>query len=642
MKVSSERYFPHINNAVLGPFEPFISYEHWHRYCYAAPFVAGKTVLDIASGEGYGSAFLASGAAWVYGVDVSEEAVEHACQTYVRDNLRFLQGSAGAIPIEGRNCIDTVVSFETIEHLDAPTQESFAREVKRLLKPDGVLLISTPNRTVYSEAVNHQNPYHLREFTLDEFLQFLGGYFASVQMLSQRTYPASYIWNVGGPPTVLAECQIALDGDVFRPAQKDEKEVRYLIAVCSDRKPAAPGLDSLLIDLSEVAFRGAPGREQRHGSGLFVDSGQDFRAEEAVYQQVQYGPEFSTTFTLDPSVTTRRLRWDPLELRLCSLHLHRVTWRDAEGASHELDLHRVSGNGEHLTAGCFRFETVDPMVFLPITGLVASVTLEGDCVVEDESASLRRLEGLLVQRRDELRVSRQLPEERERRLHELEQASKKMEDARSGLQDSALFVDSGQDFRAEEAVYQQVQYGPEFSTTFTLDPSVTTRRLRWDPLELRLCTLRLRRVLWRDGGSATRELNLDLLSSNGACLAAGCFRFETIDPMVFLPIAGSVASVTLEGECMAGGEADTLRGLESLLSRQHGELHGLRLLIEERERQFRECERQLTDLRSICAELTVLLRSLQNSNRGLLSNWLRSALRYIPNSRRESSTKTAV
>jgi SAM-dependent methyltransferase len=630
MKVSSERYFPHINNAVLGPFEPFISYEHWHRYCYAAPFVAGKTVLDIASGEGYGSAFLAERATRVYGVDVSAEAVQHASRTYVRDNLRFLQGSAGAIPIDGRHCLDTVVSFETIEHLDAPTQKSFAREVKRLLKPNGVLLISTPNRTVYSEVVNHQNPYHLREFTLDEFLQFLGDHFAFVQMLSQRTYPASYIWNVAGPPTPLAEYQIALDGDVFRPADRDEKEIRYLIAVCGDHKPAVAGTDSLLIDSSEVAFRGVPGRERWHGSALFIDSGQEFRAEEAVYQQVQYGPAFSTTFTLDPPAQVVRLRWDPLELRLCTLWLTRVLWTDAEGATRELDLRRVGGNGERLSAGGFRFATVDPMVFLPVAGSVASVTLEGECIVDDEAASLRGLEGLVARRDDELRSVRQLLEDRERQLRESEQASKQGEDVRGGLQDSALFVDTGRSFRAEEAVYQRLRYGPDFSITFVLDPPALARRLRWDPVELRLCTLRLRRVLWRDAEGMPRELDLTLLTSNGERLSAGGFRFATVDPMVFLPVAGSVAGVTLEGECIVENEAASLRGLEARLAHRDGELQCLRQLLEERERHFREREHQLLDLRGVCAELSALLQALQNSRRGRLSNWLRSALHYLP------------
>ncbi len=81
MEITGERYFPRVGNAIFAPFEPFVSYEHWHRYCYALPFVEGKTVLDIASGEGYGSAFLADHAALVYGVDISEEAVQQRERT---------------------------------------------------------------------------------------------------------------------------------------------------------------------------------------------------------------------------------------------------------------------------------------------------------------------------------------------------------------------------------------------------------------------------------------------------------------------------------------------------------------------------------------------------------------------------------
>jgi hypothetical protein len=81
---------------------------------------------------------------------------------------------------------------------------------------------------------------------------------------------------------------------------------------------------------------------------------------------------------------------------------------------------------------------------------------------------------------------------------------------------------------------------------------------------------------------------------------------------------------------VAGDEAASLRGLEALLARRDNDLRGLRRLIEERENYFREREGQLMDLRGVCAELAALLQSLQNSNRGLLSNWLRSAFHYIP------------
>jgi hypothetical protein len=232
-------------------------------------------------------------------------------------------------------------------------------------------------------------------------------------MLSQRTYPASYIWTIGGAPAPLAEYQLSLDGDVFRPEQQDAKEVRYLIAVCGDRKPEPAGLDSLMIDLSDVAFRGVPGRQRWHGTALYVDSGSGFREGEAVYQHVEYAPDFSTTFTLPPATTVRRLRWDPLELRLCTVRLHRVWWRDGAGVAHPLDLDQLRGNGERDGDG-YRFETLDPMLFLPISGLVSSVTVEGECVAEGEAESLRGMEALLVRRDGELGELRRLLEERER------------------------------------------------------------------------------------------------------------------------------------------------------------------------------------------------------------------------------------
>jgi SAM-dependent methyltransferase len=414
MKISSERYFPHINNAILGPFEPYISYEHWHRYCYAKPFVTGKTVLDIASGEGYGSAYLAAHAAQVYGVDVSEEAVQHARGAYPRDNLTFLLGSAGAIPIPGEHCLDAIVSFETIEHLDAATQESFAREAKRLLKPDGVLLISTPNRLVYTEAIDHHNPYHLREFTSDEFRQFLHQHFQHVQTLSQRVYPISYIWDIDRRSPDVAEYQIVLEGDRFRPQETDNKEVRYLISVCSNRAEPVAGLDSILIDLSDVAFRGVPGRGNWHDTSLFLDSGSGFRAEEVVNDKVEYAPRFRVTFPLNPAVDYRQVRWDPLELRICTVRLHRACWRDAAGASHAVDLNQVASNGERGIDGVYHFETVDPMFFLPIGGFVKSVTLEGECSVASEVDSMHRMENLLQRRSEDLYWLKRILEDRER------------------------------------------------------------------------------------------------------------------------------------------------------------------------------------------------------------------------------------
>ena len=145
---TGERYVPGLD-------WPDISYEHWHRYLYAAEFAAGKQVLDIACGEGYGSAVLAEVAARVVGVDIDPEIVEFAAHKYQRANLEFRPGPAHAIPVTETEAFDLVVSFETLEHMTEEHQRQFLTDVKRLLKPEGVLLLSTPNKLLYSDQPNY-------------------------------------------------------------------------------------------------------------------------------------------------------------------------------------------------------------------------------------------------------------------------------------------------------------------------------------------------------------------------------------------------------------------------------------------------------------------------------------------------------
>jgi len=110
MKANGERFLP-------GVMHGGIELEHMHRYYFAGQLVAGKVVLDIASGEGYGSAFLAQSADRVIGVDISTDAVAHASAKYSRENLEYLVGTCSGIPLAGGS-VDVVVSFETIEHHD--------------------------------------------------------------------------------------------------------------------------------------------------------------------------------------------------------------------------------------------------------------------------------------------------------------------------------------------------------------------------------------------------------------------------------------------------------------------------------------------------------------------------------------------
>jgi ubiquinone/menaquinone biosynthesis C-methylase UbiE len=157
---------------VTTPTQGEIRNEHLHRYFFALQFCAGKRVLDIASGEGYGSALLATVASEVIGVDVAEEAVRHAAENYSTHNLSFLHGDARRIPVDDAS-IEIVVSFETLEHLSE--HEEFLREIKRVLRPGGLLVLSTPDRDFFASWP--PNPFHLKELTEAGFRDLIGEHF---------------------------------------------------------------------------------------------------------------------------------------------------------------------------------------------------------------------------------------------------------------------------------------------------------------------------------------------------------------------------------------------------------------------------------------------------------------------------------
>ena len=246
MEFTGERFLPNLN-------WPELSYEHWHRYLWVSQRIADKRVLDIACGEGYGSALLAEVAEYVLGVDISPLSVDHASATYIRSNIEFRVGTTSNIPCENAS-FDNVVSFETIEHLCVEDQILFLEETKRVLGENGSFIVSTPNKLLYSDRNAYKNEYHLREFYQDEFIVFLQQYFKHVILLGQRVYPTSYIWPTNYQSTEINEFQIDYINGQFFPITKDKKENVYIIAVCSD-KPMVDFKNSILIDVAERALR---------------------------------------------------------------------------------------------------------------------------------------------------------------------------------------------------------------------------------------------------------------------------------------------------------------------------------------------------------------------------------------------------
>lgn len=239
---SGERYLPTLD-------WPEVAFEHWHRYLHATELVSGKSVLDIACGEGYGSFTLAGRAGSVVGVDISRDAIQRATSRYFRDNLTFLTGSCVKVPIEGRAVFDIIVSFETLEHLSSLEQKMFLAEMKRLLKPGGLFIVSTPNKLLYSDLPGHCNDYHIKEFYVGEFRDMLRNFFSDVKLLGQKVYPVSYIWDANDNSRTFREYGLEFHDGQFRPGD-GTKKLLYAIALCSDGAIAESGA-SILIDLSE-------------------------------------------------------------------------------------------------------------------------------------------------------------------------------------------------------------------------------------------------------------------------------------------------------------------------------------------------------------------------------------------------------
>jgi ubiquinone/menaquinone biosynthesis C-methylase UbiE/GR25 family glycosyltransferase involved in LPS biosynthesis len=171
-----------------------IALEHEHRYRFCLEIVKGKRVLDIACGEGFGSDLLASCAEIVWGVDIDHQAVEHARSTYKKENLRFSVGSCSALALPDAS-VDVVVSFETTEH--HADHEEMMIEVKRVLRPGGVLVISSPEKRAYSDERTFNNVFHVKELYKQDFQNLLASHFQNVLMFGQRIVYGSALLQEG-------------------------------------------------------------------------------------------------------------------------------------------------------------------------------------------------------------------------------------------------------------------------------------------------------------------------------------------------------------------------------------------------------------------------------------------------------------
>ena len=164
--LSPERIYPLLDSENLGQ----NAERHIARYKFAATYIQSEdVVLDCACGAGYGSVILAEKAMSVLGIDISENAVKFAQETYGRENTTYRCSDLNELSFPDES-FNLVVSIETLEHVERPVCMAFLKKIRSWIKPGGMLVASTPMLRYQDGQPYVTNPYHVNEMPKDEMI----------------------------------------------------------------------------------------------------------------------------------------------------------------------------------------------------------------------------------------------------------------------------------------------------------------------------------------------------------------------------------------------------------------------------------------------------------------------------------------
>lgn len=230
---TGERFIPGVEDKKL-------EIEHFQRYKSISGIVKGKYVIDAACGEGYGSRILADSASKVIGIDIDAGTIDRASKTYASvENLSYIQGSIANLSSIEDKSVDIVVSFETIEHVNEEIQNHFLEEIFRVLKSEGILVMSTPNKEIYSDLYNYHNEFHIKEFYKDEFVGFLKKKFENIQLYNQYFEVTSIIDKNFDEESEL---------QYYKNLKEYDYEGKYFIALASNVKLPSESISSVFMN----------------------------------------------------------------------------------------------------------------------------------------------------------------------------------------------------------------------------------------------------------------------------------------------------------------------------------------------------------------------------------------------------------
>ena len=226
-----------------------IAYEHLHRYALCAQHVAGKRVLDLACGTGYGTAIMGAQGAQVTGADISATAIRLSKLRHGSDNVNFVIADCFDLPFAAAS-FDVVVANEMIEHV--ADHDALITEARRVLVSGGLLLVSTPNKPVYNRF-KAPNAFHISEMDQPEFMDLLGRHFRHVRLTGTRMALLSVGYPLEDSPHDNLGAARIFNGSVSAAGQPELlsgefglAEPEYLLAACSDEPLEALAVESSL------------------------------------------------------------------------------------------------------------------------------------------------------------------------------------------------------------------------------------------------------------------------------------------------------------------------------------------------------------------------------------------------------------
>ena len=217
-----------------------------HRYYVIADLCYNKNVLDIACGTGYGSYIISNSAKSVIGYDIDAESINIAQKEFIKENLNYVKGNVLKIDLP-ENTFDFVVSCETIEHLSEKDGNKFLLEIKNVLKKNGILFITTPNKDK-TDTFSKKNPFHINEYYSKEFVALLKEHFKNVELYYLDLNVVTIMWNSNKPQKLMTNIKLknwqVVNNGIDKPI--------YMAAICSNKSIKKINLSSVLCDNNKI------------------------------------------------------------------------------------------------------------------------------------------------------------------------------------------------------------------------------------------------------------------------------------------------------------------------------------------------------------------------------------------------------